>query len=393
MTTEQILNAVQNIMPDLINIRRTLHQHPELSSQEFQTSVFIQQKLIGLDIAVTAPIFNTGVMGLLCGNGEGKTLAIRADMDALPITEANDVPYRSQNDGVMHACGHDVHMTVALGAAMVLSQMKEHFNGNVKLLFQPAEEGEGGALPMIEAGVLQNPTVDACIGAHVWAGIPVGKVGLALGATMASPDEFDLTIYGKGGHGAMPHLCIDPIVIGAKVVDALQTVVSRRVDPLKPAVVTVASFHAGTAHNIIPETAQLKGTVRTLDPVLRLEVKQIIEQTIEGIVRGMGGTYDFKYAFRYPPLINDANITHQMSQSVTKILGNDALLWQDKPSMAGEDFAYFAQKVPSTFFNLGCTPLNCEKPHPLHHPSFDVDEQCIKTGVAVMVQFALDFLK
>ncbi|WP_094546333.1 M20 metallopeptidase family protein [Petroclostridium xylanilyticum] len=392
MFTEEIKKISKEIQEKLINIRRTIHMHPELAFEEHATAQLIYNYLKDLDIEVTPGIAKTGVVGLIRGNQPGKTVAIRADMDALPMTEENECEYKSTVPGKMHACGHDVHVTCLLGAAEILSRLKGKLNGNIKLLFQPAEEGVGGALPMIEEGVLENPKVDACIAAHVWPDIPAGKIVVKNGPIMASPDDFEIIIKGKSGHGAMPHAAVDPIVIGCHVVNTLQTIVSRKIDPLNPAVISICYFHSGTCTNVIPDTATIKGTARTIDPELRRKIASLIEETVAGVVKAMGGEYEFDFKYLYPPTINDDIITDVLANSASKIIGKSNILWGREPSMGGEDFAYFAEKVPSTFFRLGCGNPEKGITHPIHSTKFDVDEDCIAVGASILAQFAVDYL-
>lgn len=392
MFTEEIKKISKEIQEKLINIRRTIHMHPELAFEEHATAQLIYNYLKDLDIEVTPGIAKTGVVGLIRSNQPGKTVAIRADMDALPMTEENECEYKSTVPGKMHACGHDVHVTCLLGAAEILSRLKGKLNGNIKLLFQPAEEGVGGALPMIEEGVLENPKVDACIAAHVWPDIPAGKIVVKNGPIMASPDDFEIIIKGKSGHGAMPHAAVDPIVIGCHVVNTLQTIVSRKIDPLNPAVISICYFHSGTCTNVIPDTATIKGTARTIDPELRRKIASLIEETVAGVVKAMGGEYEFDFKYLYPPTINDNIITDVLANSASKIIGKSNILWGREPSMGGEDFAYFAEKVPSTFFRLGCGNPEKGITHPIHSTKFDVDEDCIVAGASILAQFAVDYL-
>ncbi|NLY43238.1 MAG: amidohydrolase [Clostridiaceae bacterium] len=392
MTTQEIRNISRQIENKLISIRRKLHMHPELAFEEAETSRFICNYLKELGIEVTDNIAKTGVVGLIRSGYPGKTIALRADMDALPILEENNCAYASTIPGKMHACGHDVHVTCLLGAAEVLMRLKDKIKGNIKLIFQPAEEGAGGALPMIEEGILSNPSVDACIAAHVWPEVPVGKIEVKQGPIMASPDDFELIIKGKGGHGAEPHATVDPISIGCQVVNALQTIVSRRMDPLMPAVISICSFQSGSCTNVIPDIAVLKGTARTFDPAMRKKMADMIEEIAGGIIKAMGGDYELNYRYLYPPTINDSTITNMLAASAVKIVGAENVLWSEKPSMSGEDFAYFAERVPSSLFRLGCSNPAKGISASLHSPTFDVDEKCIAIGTSVLAQFALDFL-
>ncbi len=302
--------SIRSLQPQLVEWRRQLHQKPELGFKETLTAELISQKLQAWGIEHQTGIAHTGIVAIIKGNKltSEKVLAIRADMDALPIQELNEVPYRSQHDGVMHACGHDGHTAIALGTAYYLQQHRDDFGGTVKIIFQPAEEGPGGAKPMIAAGVLKNPDVDAIIGLHLWNNLPLGTVGVRSGALMAAVELFRCTILGKGGHGAIPHQTIDSIVVAAQIVNALQTIVARNVNPIDSAVVTVGEFHAGTKHNVIADTARMTGTVRYFNPAYKDFFKQRVEQIIAGNCQSHGATYDLEYWSLYPPVINDATI-------------------------------------------------------------------------------------
>ncbi|MDP8964635.1 MAG: amidohydrolase, partial [Cyanobacteriota bacterium] len=279
----QIRLGIRALQPQLVEWRRELHQRPELGFKEQLTAQFIAQKLQEWGIEHKTGIAKTGIVATIASNYPGRVLAIRADMDALPIQEENDVPYCSQHDGIMHACGHDGHIAIALGTAYYLSQHREDFTGTIKIIFQPAEEGPGGAKPMIEEGVLKNPDVDAIIGLHLWNNLPIGTVGVRTGALMAAVECFRCTILGKGGHGAMPHQTVDSVVVSAQIVNALQTIVARNIDPIESAVVTVGELHAGTAQNVIADTARMKGTVRYFNPKLEGYFGKRIEQVIAGV--------------------------------------------------------------------------------------------------------------
>ncbi|HEY9645781.1 MAG TPA: amidohydrolase, partial [Chroococcidiopsis sp.] len=298
----RIRSDIQAIQPDLVQWRRSLHQYPELGFRERLTASFIAQRLREWGIDHQTNIAETGIVAIISGHQPGPVLGIRADMDALPIQELNPVPYRSQHDGVMHACGHDGHVAIALGTAYYLQQHRDRFAGTVKIIFQPAEEGPGGAKPMIAAGVLKNPDVDAIIGLHLWNNLPLGTMGVRTGAMMAAVELFDCTIQGKGGHGAIPHQTVDSIVVGAQIVSALQTIVARNLDPLSSGVVTVGQFHAGHANNVIADTAKISGTVRYFDPALTDFFSRRIEDIIAGICQAHGATYALNYQRFYPPL-------------------------------------------------------------------------------------------
>lgn len=391
MQTKDILDRVNKIFPEMVEIRRHLHRHPELGYEEHETHKFICKQLDKLQIPHKT-LAKTGIVGLIEGGAPGKCVALRADMDALPIFEENTVLYRSQNDGVMHACGHDAHMACLLGAAMLLSENRQNFHGSVKLIFQPGEEGIGGAKPMIDEGALEAPYVDAVAGAHVMSHIPAGKALFKHGPIMASPDDFEITITGKSGHGAYPHKASDPVVCACQLVCALQTVASRLSNPLDPTVVTVGKIEGGTATNIIPDQVKLWGTARTISRENRDEIAGKMEQIIKGITQAMGCGYDFRFIYLYPPTINDGAVTDAFAAAAQKIIGKENVLWGTEPSMSGEDFAFFAQERPATFFHLGCGNEKLGLVNPIHNSKFDIDETCLKVGAACFTQFALDFL-
>ena len=346
----------------------------------------------GLGLEVRRSVAKTGVVALLRGGKPGKTVAIRADIDALPVQELNDVSYKSKTPGKMHAGGHDVHITAAIGAAMLLAQHRESLAGNVKFIFQPAEEGPGGAEPMIQAGALENPKVDAIIGGHVWGSLDSGVVEVLPGPIMASSDIIRLTIHGKGGHAAQPHTTIDPIVIGSEIVGALQKIVSRQTDPTEAAVISICLFRAGDTFNVIPNSAYLEGTVRTLNNTLRQEIPKKIESVIRGITEPYGATYELDYYFGYPVTVNDPGITESVRQSAAKILGAENVRTAARASMGAEDFAYFLLAVPGTYIRVGVRNAAKGITHDMHHPQFDVDEDVLSTLPAIYAQAALDLL-
>lgn len=377
---------IQALHTQLVEWRRLLHQKPELSFRERLTAELVSRKLQQWGIPHQTGIAQTGVVAIVSSGKPGPVLAIRADMDALPIQEENDVPYRSQHDGVMHACGHDGHTAIALGTAYYLSQHPERFTGTVKIIFQPAEEGPGGAKPMIEAGVLRNPDVDAIIGLHLWNNLPLGTVGVREGALMAATELFRCVIHGKGGHGAMPHQTVDSILVSAQIVNALQTIVARNVDPLKSAVVTVGALHAGHAHNVIAASAELKGTVRYFDPNLSDLFEQRIEQIVAGICQSHGARYELEYRKLYPPVINDRNMANLVRSVAESVIETPAGVVPECQTMGGEDMSFFLQEVPGCYFFLGSANLNKGLAYPHHHPRFDFDETALGTGVELFVR-------
>jgi len=385
----KIRPEIQALQPQLVAFRRQIHQHPELGFKERITAAAIAAKLTEWKIPHQIGIAQTGIVAMIQGHKTSfrlKTLAIRADMDALPIQEANDVPYKSQHDGVMHACGHDGHVAIALMTAYYLSQHQNDFAGMVKIIFQPAEEGPGGAKPMIEAGVLKNPDVDAIIGLHLWNNLPLGTIGVRSGALMAGVELFSLTIQGKGGHGAMPHQTVDSIVLGSQIVTALQTIVSRSVNPIESAVVTVGEFHAGTAKNVIADTATLSGTVRYFNPDLADFFQQRIEAIVSGICASYGATYKLDYVKLYPPTINDPKITDLVRAVATDLVETPLGIVPECQTMGGEDMSFFLQQVPGCYFFLGSANPERSLAYPHHHPRFDFDETALPTGVEMFVR-------
>jgi amidohydrolase len=386
------LLKAREIQEDIVNWRRDIHQWPELGCQEVRTSALITAALQAMGVKCQG-VAGTGVVGLINGGLPGKTIALRADMDALPLQEESGVPFASQKPGVMHACGHDAHVAMLLGAAKILAVLAPRLQGNIKLLFQPSEEHHpGGAKALIGEGVLENPQVEMIIGLHVDPLTPGGVLSWKSGTIMAAADTFKLTIIGTGGHGAKPHLTIDPVVLSAQVILALQTIASRRVDPLEPIVVTVGSIHGGQANNVIPEQVVIKGTVRTLNPILQQRVPVMLEELVAGIVRGAGGDYILQYQTGYPPVVNDSNAVMLVQAAAVKVLGSAGVQEVHRPSMGGEDFAYYAQKVPGCFAFLGVGSLDVE-PSPWHNPRFTLDEAALPFGTAILVQSALDFLE
>lgn len=392
MFKEIILNKAEEIRNELIEIRRDIHAHPEIGLQEKSTSALVAKKLKELGLEVKTNIGITGVIGLLKGKFPGKTILLRADMDCLEMTELNNIDYKSQYAGRMHACGHDAHTTWLLGAAMILADLKNEIHGNVKFLFQPAEETEGGADRMIKDGALEDPKVNAIIGAHVWPIVEAGKIGIKYGSMMAAPDHFKITIFGKGGHGAEPHNSVDPIAIGSQVYMGLQNIISRKVNPIEPAVITVGKINGGSAFNVIPEKIEMEGTARTLTNELRNKMPIMMEQCIKGITEAYGGTYEFKYTPYYPPVINDDEVNLIIEEAGKRVLGNDGVVMLKEPTMGGEDFSYFQQKVPGAFFFVGTLNESKGINKPLHSPYFNIDENIISKASAVMAESALLFL-
>ncbi|MEX0975290.1 MAG: amidohydrolase [Bacillota bacterium] len=396
----ETLRAAKAIENDIISLRREIHMHPELGLETPHTSALVAKVLRDLGIEVREHVGGHGVVGLLRGEGpghglgDGLTIALRADMDALPITEETGKEYCSKIPGLMHACGHDAHTAILLGTAKVLSDMRKEFAGNVKFIFQPGEEGAGGARPMIKDGCLENPRPDMILGAHVgslWS-VGSGQIGVRRGPLMAATDRFTVTVRGKGGHGAAPHMSVDPVVIAAQIVVMLQTIVSREIDPLTPAVVTIGMIKAGTANNIIPETCEIRGTVRYLDRSFAKVIPQRIKEIAEGTAGAMRGQAVLEYFYGYPPVVNDPAATDFLANSAASVVGADNIR-QVQPTMGGEDMSYYLEQVPGTFFGIGTATPGEGTDFPHHHPKFDVDEEVLHVGVAVFSQACLDFLK
>ncbi|WP_026732403.1 M20 metallopeptidase family protein [Fischerella sp. PCC 9605] len=385
--------SIRSLQAQLVEWRRRLHQKPELGFQEKLTAEFVSQKLQEWGIEHQTGIAKTGIVAVIHGNQQlkasnlkSKVLAIRADMDALPIQEQNEVTYRSQHDGVMHACGHDGHTAIALGTAYYLQQHRQDFAGTVKIIFQPAEEGPGGAKPMIEEGVLKNPDVDAIIGLHLWNNLPLGTVGVRAGALMAAVESFNCTIFGKGGHGAMPHQTVDSVVVAAQIVNALQTIVARNVNPIDSAVVTVGELHAGTKRNVIADTASMSGTVRYFNPALKGFFSQRIEQIIAGVCQSHGASYDFKQWELYPATINNAEMAELVRSVAEEVVETPLGIVPECQTMGGEDMSYFLQEVPGCYFFLGSANPAKNLAYPHHHPRFDFDETALAMGVEMFVR-------
>lgn len=389
MIKNKVQELAAHIFNDVVAYRQHIHANPELSFKEFETSLFIKDKLKKWGIEYT-DCANTGVVGLIKGNlPSDKVIALRADMDALPIHEANDKPYRSKNHGVMHACGHDVHTSSLLGTAYILSQMKDDFGGNIKLIFQPAEELlPGGASIMIKEGVLENPKPHHIVGQHVMPLIDAGKVGFRSGIYMASTDELYVTVTGKGGHGAQPHQNIDPVVIASHIIIALQQIVSRNADPRIPSVLSFGKVTANGATNIIPNEVKIEGTFRTLDENWRDEAHKRMKKMAEGIAESMGGSCDFDIYRGYPFLINEEKLTANARAFAEEFLGKENVIDLDI-WMAAEDFSFYSQVTDACFYRLGTGNAAKDTQYSVHTPRFDVDEDALKISTGLMAYIAL----
>jgi amidohydrolase len=393
MLKDRIKSLAQAYKQEVIDLRRHLHSHPELSFKEFQTAAFVAEKLKAIGITEIESKATTGWSALIKGkNPEKKVVALRADMDALPIIEANEVPYKSQNQGVMHACGHDAHTASLLGAAKILHEVRDQFEGTIKLIFQPGEEIiPGGASLMIKDKVLQNPRPNAILGQHVMPMIPAGKVGFRSGLYMASTDELYLTIKGKGGHGAMPETFIDPVLISAHLLVALQQIVSRVANPKIPSVLSFGRVEALGATNIIPNEVKIQGTFRTLDEAWRAKAHEKMRQIAEGIVEGMGGQLDFEIRKGYPFLKNNPELTARSVAAAQTYLGAENVLDLDI-WMAAEDFAYFSQEIDGCFYRLGTRNEARGITSGVHTPTFDIEEEALEIGAGLMAWLAVSEL-
>ncbi len=385
---EDIKKLVHEYRENIIKTRRDLHRIPEPAFTEKKTSAYVAEYLKKEGIPVQTGIAKYGVVGTMNTGRPGKTLMIRSDMDALPIAEKTGLAFASNHEGAMHACGHDGHMAMLLGAVTVLNKIRDNLKGTIKFLFQPAEEGPGGAKPMIEEGVMENPTVDYSIGCHVWPAIREGTIGVKAGPLMAAMDRFDLKIIGKGGHGAMPHLCVDALDVGSQVVNALQHIVSRQMNPLQPAVVTVGCFHAGTTVNVISAEAEMCGTTRTFDRNTWSSWPERMERIIRGVCESMNASYELKYTQGYPPLLNDDSMAQVVRRCAEEVVGRENVL-EPEPTMGGEDMAFYLERSKGCFFFLGVGRKGCTS---LHNHKFDFNEDVLLLGIETYCRIALDLL-
>lgn len=381
---EKIKALAKQYSAEFIEVRHHLHAHPELSYQEFETSKFVQGKLSNWNIPFEIKA-TTGVVGLIKGkNPEKRVIALRADMDALPIKEENDISYKSKKDGVMHACGHDVHTTCLLGAAKILNETKNDWEGTVKLIFQPGEEkNPGGASIMIKDGVLENPKPTSIFGLHVHPGLPVGKMSFRGGKVMASADELYITIKGKGGHAAAPHLCIDPILIASHLIISLQQLVSRNNNPHNPTVLSITAFNGGTTTNVIPNEVKLKGTFRAMDEEWRFKAHELIRNLSTHLVNSMGGEIDLLIDIGYPSVYNHEALNEIAKEKAKDFIGASNVEITEK-RMGAEDFGYYTQQIPGCFYRLGVMNTAKGIVSGVHTPTFNIDESAIETGMGMM---------
>lgn len=394
---QAVSRAAESLRAKLVAQRRDFHMHPELSNREERTAKVVADYLRGLGLEVRTDVARHGVVAVLRGGKPGPVVAVRADMDALPIQETIDVPYKSQNAGVKHACGHDVHMTVELGVAEVLSKMRDQVPGTVKFIFQPAEEGppageEGGAKLMVKEGALENPRPDAIFGLHVMPSLQVGTVGYNSGPAMASADKFLITIHGKKVHGAYPHDGVDAVVVAAECVTALQTIRSRRTNTMEPLVLSIGSIHGGNRFNIIADTVTLEGTVRTLNEQVRSEVQSMMRETLAGVTSAYGASYEMTYEEGAAVTYNDPKLVEETLPTIRDVVGADNLV-SPPPQMGAEDFSYYQRVVPGFFYFLGVGNESKGVTAMIHTPEFDVDEDAIVVGVKVMSNVVLNYLE
>ena len=400
---DPIDKAISKNLNTIIDLRHQIHQYPELGNREFKTAKLVAEHLRSLGIEVETNIAYTGVVGVLKGNKPGPVVAVRADMDALPVTEETDLPFKStvkttyldKEVGVMHACGHDIHTSVQLGVASVLASMKRSLPGTVKFIFQPAEEGpppgeEGGAELMLKEGVFDNPKPSAVFGLHTHAALEVGELGLTIGPAMAAVDQFIITIKGKQSHGAYPHKSVDPIIMATEVVTAFQTIRSRSLSPLEPSVVTVGIIRGGERFNIIPEEVHLEGTVRTYDPEVQDMVEKRMNEILKGITLAYGGSFELNYERGTPATINNPELCKQMIPTLERVVGKDNLKMMD-PVMGGEDFAIFANEVPGIYYRLGVVKPGTTSGW-IHTPTFRADDSCLEVGIRAMSNMVVDYL-
>jgi amidohydrolase len=391
MTVAEFRAEAEGLAPQLVGWRRDLHQHPELAFRETRTADLVAHLLGGLGIEVRTHVGRTGVVGLLHGGRPGATVMLRADMDGLPIQEHSDAPYASLVPGAMHACGHDGHVAMLLGAATLLSRHAADLPGNVLFVFQPAEEALGGASAMLDDGLLTAPVPAAAFGLHLWNTMPVGRVGAQAGPMMAAADLVQIVVRGRGGHGALPHEAVDAIAVTGQILSALQTIVSRNVDPQETAVLTIGSVHGGTAYNVIAETVALEGTIRTFSPAVRETVLTRLRVLLDGIAAGMGAQYDLKVQGVAPAVVNDPGVSEVARAAAVQVVGATSVAWHP-PLMVSEDFSEYQRLVPACFMLLGSgnPALGLNAPH--HNPRFDFDETALPIGAALMATAAARFL-
>ncbi|MDH3975313.1 MAG: M20 family metallopeptidase [Deltaproteobacteria bacterium] len=388
----QINKKSEEIRERLINFRREMHKRPELSGHEENTAAFVAGVLEANDIEVRRNVGGHGVTGVLKGAGEGPVIAFRADMDALPIQDRKETDYASQIPGIMHACGHDVHTAILMGTAIILAGMKEKLKGSLLFIFQPAEESIYGAEAMIKDGVLEDPKPDAIVALHCLPEMEVGKVGVKGGMMTAAADLVSITVKGKSGHASRPHQTVDAVLVSSMVINAIHHIISRRTNPLHPAVISIGTINGGRAENIVADHVEMKGTVRTLDSSLRKRMPALIEDVVRGITSTMSATYEFDYKFECPAVINDHRLNDFLKDCINNIVGKENVIELGEPMMGSEDFALFSARVPGVLFRLGTGNMEKGIDAPLHNPKFDVDEEAIIIGTRIMAHVAASYL-
>lgn len=388
MNRGSLLSKSDSIDEDIISIRRHLHQYPELGFNEHLTSQFVAGYLQELGLQVEAGVAGTGVTALLNTGKPGPCIAVRADMDALPLREMTGLPFASRHDGIMHACGHDGHMAMALGAARMLTETKENLCGAVKFIFQPAEEMLGGARHMIEAGVLDSPYVDGIVGLHLWPDLPTGVFGVKSGTVMASMDHLDITVHGKAGHGAAPHQGVDAILAAAQLLTALQTLISRESDPSEPVVLSMGSVHGGSLPNIIADSVEMRGTVRAIHEDTRERMKRRVTELAEMLAAGMNAKAQVSYEFGYPPTVNNPALVQIAEETLTALFGEAAIHYLSHSQMTSEDMAYYMEQVPGAFLLVGAGGKQ-RGDYPLHHPQMMIDERALGLGARFLTSFVI----
>ncbi len=393
MISEKILKLAAQEQENLVQMRRTIHQHPELGHEENQTCDYIQKQLEGLGLEVQGNVAQTGVVALLKGKEAGRTIMLRADMDALPIHEKTGLPFASVHSGKMHACGHDAHTTILIGAARILVALRDEIHGNVKFVFQPAEEvSPTGSACMIDAGVMENPHVDAVAATHVWPDIPSGQYGVRVGPVMAAPDFFRLEIKGKGSHGSQPEKGVDPILIGHDIYEAFQTIPTRLAGVLNPVVLSVTSFQAGTCNNAFPDSGVMEGTVRSYDETIRKQIPKAMENIVRTVTERYGATYDFHYRQGPAAVVNDEAMALLARRAAAELYGQDVVAATPYPAMTGEDFSLYMQLVPGVFLWTGVRNEEKNSIYPLHDSRFTIDEDVLSRTSALFAQLAIDYL-
>ena len=393
MMLEEINSVVDEIRERIVKFRREIHRNPELGGREEKTSAFVAGVLEDNDIEVTRNVGGFGVVAVVRGDTEGETIALRADMDALPIQDEKDSDYASSVPGVMHACGHDVHTAILMGAAIVLGRLRKSLRGNVKFIFQPSEEcALGGAMEMIREGALENPRPSAIVALHCYPEMEVGTIGHRPGMMTAAADEIRIVVKGRSGHASRPHQTVDAVLVSSMVINAIHHIVSRRTDPLKPAVISIGTIRGGTVENVIADRVEMKGTVRTLGEGIREKMPEMIENVIRGITLSMGAGYEFRYEHVNPPVVNDRAVDDLVRVCAGEIVGVEKVMELSEPMMGAEDFALFTERVPGALFRLGTGNREKGISAPLHNPFFDVDEESLVIGTKVMSWIAARYL-